>query len=401
MSERFANILLDNVSKDIADAFGKWNKRAVWNKNYSETRRPEVPSAIIEMLSHQCFADMKYGHDPNFKFAMARSIYKSILQFISYSHKESYAVQPLAPEKFSITTKSNGKAVLRWSPCDDMREPTAKATSYNVYIATNNSGFDNGNNTKNTKYEIPLEPGVLYRFKVTACNSGGESFPTEELAALYNPKASDNILIVNGFHRLSGPAVVDNGSQQGFDLNADAGVSYGRTIGWAGVSLRSAISSDIVLYVVSFAVGLFFAWLVRALMNKLLKLERNGAFSINEAIGKTSSVYLRIPAERKGHGKVQISIRGSVHEFPAVTDGEELRTGTMVKVVSVVEDSVGSLITGAMTSPRGETPTVRVASECGFACTHHLLHLSTGTSVAPRPFHSCVPASPTEAVTEC
>ncbi len=39
--------------------------------------------------------------------------------------------------------------------------------------------------------------------------------------------------------------------------------------GWAGVSLRSAISSDIVLYVVSFAVGLFFAWLVRALMNKL------------------------------------------------------------------------------------------------------------------------------------
>lgn len=235
MSERFANILLDNVSKDIADAFGKWNKRAVWNKNYSETRRPEVPSAIIEMLSHQCFADMKYGHDPNFKFAMARSIYKSILQFISYSHKESYAVQPLAPEKFSITTKSNGKAVLRWSPCDDMREQTAKATSYNVYIATNNSGFDNGNNTKNTKYEIPLEPGVLYRFKVTACNSGGESFPTEELAALYNPKASDNILIVNGFHRLSGPAVVDNGSQQGFDLNADAGVSYGRTIGWAGV----------------------------------------------------------------------------------------------------------------------------------------------------------------------
>lgn len=110
--------------------------------------------------------------------------------------------------------------------------------------------------------------------------------------------------------------------------------------GWAGVSLRSAISADVVLYVVSIAVGLFFAWLVMALMNKLLRLERNGAFSVSEAVGKTASVYLRIPAGRQGHGKVQVSIRGSVHEFPAVTDGEELRTGTMVKVVSVLEDSV-------------------------------------------------------------
>ena len=110
--------------------------------------------------------------------------------------------------------------------------------------------------------------------------------------------------------------------------------------GWAGVSLRPAISADVVLYVVSIAVGLFFAWLVMALMNKLLRLERNGAFSVSEAVGKTASVYLRIPAGCQGHGKVQVSLRGSVHEFPAVTDGEELRTGTMVKVVSVLEDSV-------------------------------------------------------------
>ena len=110
--------------------------------------------------------------------------------------------------------------------------------------------------------------------------------------------------------------------------------------GWAGVSLRPAISADVVLYVVSIAVGLFFAWLVMALMNKLLRLERNGAFSVSEAVGKTASVYLRIPAGCQGHGKVQVSIRGSVHEFPAVTDCEELRTGTMVKVVSVLEDSV-------------------------------------------------------------
>jgi hypothetical protein len=40
--------------------------------------------------------------------------------------------------------------------------------------------------------------------------------------------------VVNGFHRLSSPAVRDNTVEQGFDLHKDIGVSYGLTAGWAG-----------------------------------------------------------------------------------------------------------------------------------------------------------------------
>ena len=62
-------------------------------------------------------------------------------------------------------------------------EPTAIPTSYNVYTSIGNSGFDNGVNVRDSYYDIELEPGMVYNFKITACNRGGESFPTEILSA--------------------------------------------------------------------------------------------------------------------------------------------------------------------------------------------------------------------------
>ena len=70
----------------------------ILDKNYSETRVPGVPSAILETMSHQNFPDMRYGQDPNFKFTLARSIYKTILRYISEQHGRPYAVTPLTPQ---------------------------------------------------------------------------------------------------------------------------------------------------------------------------------------------------------------------------------------------------------------------------------------------------------------
>lgn len=74
----------------------------MWNRNYSETRLPATPSTIIELLSHQNFADMQLGHDPNFKFTVGRAIYKGILQFITSQHDKDYVVQPLPVSNFAI-----------------------------------------------------------------------------------------------------------------------------------------------------------------------------------------------------------------------------------------------------------------------------------------------------------
>ena len=58
------------------------------------------------------------------------------------------------------------------------------------------------------------------------------------MAAEYEPQATQTVLVVNGFHRLSSPAVVNNNTEQGFDLNSDIGVSYGVTAGWNGKQLN-------------------------------------------------------------------------------------------------------------------------------------------------------------------
>lgn len=105
--------------------------------------------------------------------------------------------------------------------------------------------------------------------------------------------------------------------------------------GWAGVSLHNVIESKALLLVIAVLIGLFFGYIYIFLRKKLMRLEHNGAMKISDAEGKSATVYLRIPAQRSGKGKVQISLNGSIHELDAVTDGAEIATGTMVTVKAV------------------------------------------------------------------
>lgn len=234
-SHDFAEQLLEGLRRDLTFKFGKWTRRYLWDRNYSETRRPEVPSAIIETMSHQNFADIRRGLDPNFKFTMARSLYKTILRYVSSNHSRPCIVQPLPVDNFRIANIGNGQLRLSWLPVKDEQEPTSVPTAYNVYVAQGTGGFDNGRMVCGNSFVIDVQPGVVYKFRVAAVNRGGESFPSETLAACLSSNLyAKNILVVNGFKRLSGPAVVDNETQQGFDLDADIGVSYGLTAGWNG-----------------------------------------------------------------------------------------------------------------------------------------------------------------------
>lgn len=111
-SRDLSDILLTQLYKDIRSGFSvDWTRRSLWDRNYSETRLPAVPSTIVELLAHQNFADMQLGHDPNFKFTVGRSIYKGILQFLCNQHGEDYVVQPLPISNFSI---SFGKRKIDW-----------------------------------------------------------------------------------------------------------------------------------------------------------------------------------------------------------------------------------------------------------------------------------------------
>ena len=228
-----AEALFNNIPRDLQNAYGEWAARKIYDRNYSETRLPIVPSAILETMSHQNFGDMRYGQDPNFRFTLARSIYKTLLRHVNSHHGKESIVSPLTPDNFQIAfTNKNGEVKISWHPVVEKDEPTSAPTGYILYMAENNQDFDNGTPLRGQSCNVKLQPGTLYSFRIAAVNQGGVSFPSEVLSAFYNPQAQQTMCIINGFHRLSSPAISKTG--QGFDLYEDPGITDGRTAGWLG-----------------------------------------------------------------------------------------------------------------------------------------------------------------------
>lgn len=239
MSRDVVSNLLMDVQRDLTARYGKWQVRGILDRSYSESRLPVVPAMIFESLSHQNFMDMVYGHNPDFKFTLARAVYKSLLKQINFIHgNDKYVVQPLPVKDFSLSLdKERTKVQLHWQPVEDELEPTATPTAYIVYTKINDGDFDNGRLVKSNKFEMDILKDVQYGFKVAALNDGGESFPSEVLSAFASAQGGALALIVNGFHRLSGPAEVFTASKAGFDMDNDAGVAYMHTAEYGGRQL--------------------------------------------------------------------------------------------------------------------------------------------------------------------
>jgi hypothetical protein len=86
----------------------------------------------------------------------------------------------------------------------------------------------------------------------------------------------------------------------------------------------------------AFASGFGALYLVATLMKMLYKLRADGTVRIDHAIGHTGTVYLRVPANRAGPGKVTLSLQNRTVELEAFTAAAELPTGTPIRVVNVL-----------------------------------------------------------------
>lgn len=239
ISRDLMSYMLNNLQDDLYATLGlTWQVRGIIDRSYSESRVPKVPSVVFESLSHQNFKDLQFGFDPNFKFVLARSVYKSLLKHICYVHGCKYTVQPLPVRNFSVSLLNEGyKARLRWTPVDDALEPTAKPNAYVVYTKIGDSGYDNGVVVKEPHCEMSLVKGNIYSFKVVALNDGGCSMPSEELSVYVSEKPAKRVLVVNGFHRLGAPHTVVTENKVGFDMGVDPGVAYIRTPEYCGNQL--------------------------------------------------------------------------------------------------------------------------------------------------------------------
>ena len=238
ISRDLVSYLLNNVQSDLTMRYGKrWPVRGILDRKYSESRWPLVPSLIFESLSHQNFMDMVYGHDPDFKFTLSRSVYKSILKHLCYVHGRNYVVQPLPVSHFRISMTSDEEVLLEWNPVNDPNEPTAKPTGYVVYTRVGDGGYDNGTLVNVPRCSFRVNKDAMYSFKVAAVNDGGSSLPSEELSLYLAAESKGVVAVVNAFHRLSGPEVVKTPTLAGFDMESDPGVPYMRTPEYCGPQL--------------------------------------------------------------------------------------------------------------------------------------------------------------------
>jgi membrane protein implicated in regulation of membrane protease activity len=80
-------------------------------------------------------------------------------------------------------------------------------------------------------------------------------------------------------------------------------------------------------------------YLVATLMKTLYRLRADGTVRLSQAVGRTGTVYLRVPAERQGPGKVTLNLQNRTVELEAFTAAQELPTGTPVRVVAVLGPS--------------------------------------------------------------
>lgn len=111
-------------------------------------------------------------------------------------------------------------------------------------------------------------------------------------------------------------------------------------LSWAGISLYGIIANPLVLILVSLFVGVFFVVLFFIVIKQLRKLAEDNSFKISDTLNKTAEVYLAIPENKQGKGKILISIKGAFHELDAMTENERIATGKTVKVVKIENNDI-------------------------------------------------------------
>lgn len=241
-----ANTVINQIVEDMrALHLSDWSARGVRDRKYYEIRETKVPAMILELLSHQNFEDMKYGLNPQFRFDVARAVYKGILKFVSRRYGVKYVVQPLPVNSFAISAGASGHYRLTWRPTIDHLELSAMPKYYVVEERVENGAFVPVATVKDTRYdvEVPAD-GQIHSYRIVAGNAGGTSFASEVLALYNSGSQRPEVNVVNGFTRISAPDDFTTGEFGGFNYQADGGVADGYDIISTGAQYDYRLDSE-------------------------------------------------------------------------------------------------------------------------------------------------------------
>jgi hypothetical protein len=92
--------------------------------------------------------------------------------------------------------------------------------------------------------------------------------------------------------------------------------------------LQATLSAMIAAGATMYAVGF--------LIRSMHKLTADGTVHIEDTVGQAGTVYLSVGAKKETPGKVTVRVGERTMEYPAVTAGAPLKTGTPIVVVGVL-----------------------------------------------------------------
>lgn len=130
---------------------------------------------------------------------------------------------------------------------------------------------------------------------------------------------------------------MDHGAWDGLHLFTFRGViAFLTFFGWSGYFWGDRGWLGFFIAIVCGAVMMF---LTALLIFYMMKLQRSGTMTTADIVGKTGVVYLGIPANRGGHGKVTVSLSNRTRLINAMAESE-LKSGTPVKIIEVINNDL-------------------------------------------------------------
>lgn len=159
------------------------------------------------------------------------------------------------------------------------------------------------------------------------------------------------IQLISTIIGVSADSDLDNMGDSDMDVDSDAGIGFQfislknfiaffTIFGWSGIAfLDYGLDNGLAIFL-SLCCGLLMMVIMASLFYLMGKLTESGTFNMKSAIGKTASVYLRIPANKSGLGKIQVNIQG-LKTINAMTDNiEDISSGSVVRICGVVSEDV-------------------------------------------------------------
>lgn len=153
------------------------------------------------------------------------------------------------------------------------------------------------------------------------------------------------IMLIIGFETETSDAVdhpIDSpGVEHEFSaLSVRSIIAFFTFFGWTGVlTMNNHLGIWLSVFFATLA-GLAAMFVVAWLMFKFAQLEQSGTLNLYHALNQAGEVYIPVPPNKTGRGRITLMIDGRSREMDAMTEGGPLKTGQPVRVTDILEDNI-------------------------------------------------------------